>query len=109
MRISEHSSNQTSPNIPENPTKVINNENMKNKKEATSTEEEIFSGNESTDSGHHSGSTKFTKIDSNSSSPVDDRVSYKIGDLGHVAQVHGDSIPEEGDCRYMAPELLEMH
>ena len=68
-----------------------------------------FSGNESTDSGHHSGSGKFCKIDSNSSSPVDDRVSYKIGDLGHVAQVHGDSIPEEGDCRYMAPELLEMH
>ena len=37
----------------------------------------------------------------------DDRVSYKIGDLGHVAPIHGDSIPEEGDCRYMAPELLE--
>ena len=83
--------------------------NVKNEAVATSTEEELFSGNESTDSGHHSGSTKFTKIDSNSSSPVDDRVSYKIGDLGHVAQVHGDSIPEEGDCRYMAPELLEMH
>ena len=44
---------------------------------------------------------------SNSNSPVDDRVSYKIGDLGHVAPIHGDSIPEEGDCRYMAPELLE--
>jgi len=108
MRISEHSSNQTSPNIPENPTKVINNENMKNKKEATSTEEEIFSGNESTDSGHHSGTAKKSvKTDSNSSSPVDDRVAYKIGDLGHVAPIHGDSIPEEGDCRYMAPELLE--
>ena len=55
---------------------------------------------------------KFVKLKlifSYSSSPVDDRVSYKIGDLGHVAQVHGDSIPEEGDCRYMAPELLEMH
>ena len=39
--------------------------------------------------------------------PIDDRVSYKIGDLGHVAPIHGDSIPEEGDCRYMAPELLE--
>ena len=38
---------------------------------------------------------------------TDDRVSYKIGDLGHVAPIHGDSIPEEGDCRYMAPELLE--
>jgi wee1-like protein kinase len=49
------------------------------------------------------------KSDSNTSSPVDDRVSYKIGDLGHVASIHGDSIPEEGDCRYMAPELLEMH
>ena len=34
-------------------------------------------------------------------------MSYKIGDLGHVAPIHGDSIPEEGDCRYMAPELLE--
>ena len=38
---------------------------------------------------------------------TDDGVSYKIGDLGHVAHIHGDSIPEEGDCRYMAPELLE--
>ena len=96
---------------------------------ATSTEEEIFryvinsinmifmsfnifssihSGNESTDSGHHSGPAKC-KIDSNSSSPVDDRVAYKIGDLGHVAPIYGDAIPEEGDCRYMAPELLAMH
>ena len=40
---------------------------------------------------------------------MDDRVAYKIGDLGHVAPIHGDAIPEEGDCRYMAPELLEMH
>ena len=66
------------------------------------------SGNESTDSGHHSGPAKC-KIDSNSSSPVDDRVAYKIGDLGHVAPIYGDAIPEEGDCRYMAPELLAMH
>jgi wee1-like protein kinase len=113
MRISEHSSNQSSPiNDIENsnPAKVIspNTENIMNKKEATSTEEEIFSGNESTDSGHHSGTAKkCVKTDSNSSSPIDDRVSYKIGDLGHVAPIHGDSIPEEGDCRYMAPELLE--
>ena len=35
-------------------------------------------------------------------------MAYKIGDLGHVAQVHGDPVPEEGDCRYMAPELLAM-
>merc|ERR1719219_541060 len=104
MRINEHS-NQTSPNT-ENAAKV-NNENIN---KATSTEEEIFSGNESTDSGHHSGTVKKSciKMDSsNSNSPVDDRVSYKIGDLGHVAPIHGDSIPEEGDCRYMAPELLE--
>ena len=37
---------------------------------------------------------------------MDDRVSYKIGDLGHVIAVDGDHNPEEGDCRYMAPELL---
>ena len=47
MRISEHSSNQTSPiNDIENsnPAKVISpsTENIMNKKEATSTEEEIF-------------------------------------------------------------------
>ena len=35
-----------------------------------------------------------------------DRVSYKIGDLGHVVPIRGDYNPEEGDCRYMAPELL---
>ncbi len=34
-------------------------------------------------------------------------VSYKIGDLGHVASlVSSDFFPEEGDCRYMAPELM---
>ena len=34
---------------------------------------------------------------------------YKIGDLGHIAPVHGGEMsPEEGDCRYMAPEFLEM-
>merc|ERR1719266_1605195 len=108
MRINEAGhSNQTSPNT-ENAAKVNKHENMN---KATSTEEEIFSGNESTDSGHHSGTVKkscMNKMDnSNSNSPVDDRVSYKIGDLGHVAPIHGDSIPEEGDCRYMAPELLE--
>ena len=39
--------------------------NVKNEAVATSTEEELFSGNESTDSGHHSGQSKFCKIDSN--------------------------------------------
>lgn len=56
--------------------------------------------NVSTDSGHHSGGTNASQID--------DRVAFKIGDLGHVAPIHGDHIPEEGDCRYMAPELLDM-
>ena len=35
-----------------------------------------------------------------------DHISYKVGDLGHVVPIHGDYNPEEGDCRYMAPELL---
>jgi len=34
---------------------------------------------------------------------------YKIGDLGHVAPVFGEKkSPNEGDYRYMAPELYEM-
>lgn len=54
--------------------------------------------NDSTDSGNASdGSKPLTDHD---------KVSYKIGDLGHVAQIKGDYIPEEGDCRYFAPELL---
>jgi len=32
---------------------------------------------------------------------------YKLADFGHVAPLHGVEVePEEGDCRYMAPELL---
>ena len=33
---------------------------------------------------------------------------FKIGDLGHVTSIKSDSIPTEGDCRYMAPEFLRM-
>jgi len=35
---------------------------------------------------------------------------YKVGDLGHVASLYeGELSPEEGDCRYMAPEMLMMN
>merc|ERR1712012_644825 len=34
---------------------------------------------------------------------------FKIGDLGHVTSLEDGSLsPEEGDCRYMAPELFLM-
>ena len=91
------------------------------------------SGHDSTDSGHGSGCdasnlAQLTGVVNHiqctgvhrepSSSPGTpdsaecpyfngaDRVSYKIGDLGHVVPIRGDYNPEEGDCRYMAPELL---
>ena len=36
-------------------------------------------------------------------------LTYKLADFGHVAVAGpGLSSPEEGDCRYMAPELLEL-
>ena len=69
---------------------------------------------ELSDSGAASGdlSPRLPKLEPSSgeSSPGDpDRICYKIGDLGHVAPVAGgDFSPEEGDCRYMAPEFLEM-
>jgi len=39
----------------------------------------------------------------------DEEVVYKLGDLGHAYSMNDGSIsPEEGDCRYMAPEFLLM-
>ncbi len=64
----------------------------------------------STDSGNASSdnykSPKNYLSSSDTGSPSVDRVSYKIGDLGHVVMIYGEYLPEEGDCRYMAPELL---
>ena len=64
-----------------------------------------FSGNESTDSGHASGCDASFTLGAGAAG-TDDRISYKIGDLGHVAPIFGKHIPEEGDCRYMAPDFL---
>lgn len=71
----------------------------------------------STDSGAASGdfSPRTPKVESSGpssseSSPGEsEKVTYKIGDFGHVVPIYGGDIsPEEGDCRYMAPEFLEM-
>jgi len=55
----------------------------------------------SSDSGAGSGESKTREYTGS--------VRYKIGDLGHVTPLHGEDLdPEEGDCRYMAPEFMEM-
>ena len=37
------------------------------------------------------------------------RATYKLADFGHVVPLYGEDVePEEGDCRYMAPELLAL-
>jgi serine/threonine protein kinase len=63
---------------------------------------------DSTDSGHASGNNAEQQLVAAISQRGDglERVSYKIGDLGHVAPTTCEYVPEEGDCRYMAPELL---
>jgi len=52
-----------------------------------------------TDSGAASGDALL---------PLMPQIRYKIGDLGHMAPIHGGVSPTEGDCRYMAPEFLQM-
>jgi len=52
-----------------------------------------------TDSGAGSGDALL---------PPQPQIRYKIGDLGHMAPIQGSVSPTEGDCRYMAPEFLQM-
>ena len=59
--------------------------------------------NTSTDSGAASGDASASL-----SSQTPCTIRYKIGDLGHMAPIQGDLSPTEGDCRYMAPEFLQM-
>jgi len=61
------------------------------------------SNGNSTDSGNVSSDVRFP---SSMIHVMDESASYKIGDLGHVVSVEVGQTPEEGDCRYMAPELL---
>eukprot|EP00092_Neocalanus_flemingeri_P000822 GFUD01000875.1.p1 GENE.GFUD01000875.1~~GFUD01000875.1.p1 ORF type:complete len:537 (-),score=144.38 GFUD01000875.1:131-1690(-) len=66
---------------------------------------------QSTDSGAESEdpSNLLQRMDLHERKEAKDGCDYKIGDLGHVAPIHGgDLSPEEGDCRYMAPEFLLM-
>merc|ERR1719323_1187326 len=73
------------------------------------------SGDLSPQQSRHSPEAGAGGWSSSDSSPGDfEKVHYKIGDLGHVAPIYSSDIspedvdPEEGDCRYMAPELLAL-
>jgi len=55
----------------------------------------------SADSGTGSG-------DAVAPEPGISHIRYKIGDLGHMTPIQWGSCPTEGDCRYMAPEFLQM-
>jgi wee1-like protein kinase len=64
-------------------------------------------GNDACNSDHNKSTQSFLDdgFEDDSDSEFGDEVSFKIGDFGLVAISTGREV-EEGDCRYMAPELL---
>jgi len=55
----------------------------------------------SADSGAGSGDAATSEL-------ANSHIRYKIGDLGHMTPIQWGTCPTEGDCRYMAPEFLQM-
>ena len=79
-----------------------------------SIDQNILSSNTevSSDSGAESDdpSSLMKKMDLKEELLSEESLTYKLGDLGHATSLLEDSLaPEEGDCRYMAPELFSMN
>jgi len=62
---------------------------------------ELFPSSISADSGAGSGDAATSEL-------ANSHIRYKIGDLGHMTPIQWGTCPTEGDCRYMAPEFLQM-
>jgi len=62
---------------------------------------EPFPSSISADSGAGSGDAATSEL-------ANSHIRYKIGDLGHMTPIQWGTCPTEGDCRYMAPEFLQM-
>jgi len=74
--------------------------------------EESPSHQNSPDSGALSAENHCLPCDDYSLGQTSINIRYKLGDLGHLVSLRdveeGKVVPEEGDCRYMAPEFLRM-